>query len=68
MRGSGLSLKREQRREGVREGIRVLREGSFRQRGRERMVKIWVGREEEEEEKGLRWRRREKKRLIYSSQ
>ena len=43
-----MRLTREQRREGVREGIRVLREGSFRQRGRERMVKIWVGREEEE--------------------
>jgi len=40
VRGSGLRLKREERREGVRAGIRESREGSFRHWGRERMRKI----------------------------
>lgn len=40
VRGSGLRLKREDRREGVRAGIRASREGSFRHWGRERMRKI----------------------------
>lgn len=31
----------EERRVGVKEGIRALREGSFRHWGCERMVKIW---------------------------
>lgn len=41
VRGSRLRLKREERWVGVRSGMIVLKEGSFRHWGRERMVKIW---------------------------
>lgn len=61
VRGLGLRLKREERWVGVREGIRVSKEGSFLHWGWVRMVKIWDGRsgsgEASEEEKGLRRKR-----------